>query len=104
MAFNFLRNSIKPGAKFSERDPNQETPVFDEMVMARINNNVRRRFTDRVEGLLRASTAAGDLQTASDLLTVLANVQERGRRRFGRERRVSDDPVARARAELVKDR
>jgi hypothetical protein len=61
----------------------------------------RRRLSDRVEAVFQAACMTGDLDTAADLLTVLGNMRERGRRAFGDERRISDDPVAKAQKELV---
>jgi hypothetical protein len=43
----------------------------------------------------------GELDTAADLLVVLRNVRERGHRAFGVEKRISDDPVAKAQEELA---
>jgi hypothetical protein len=103
-AFSFLRPGVKNDAKLSASDQDQDTPLYEQMIITRINSTVRRRFADRVEALLRASCLGGDLETAGDLLTVLERLQERGRCNVGRERRVSDDPVARARDELVRAR
>jgi hypothetical protein len=101
MAFPFRNPRVARGARFSARDPNKEIEVYDpEGVLSRINHTLRRRLADRVEALFQATCVAGQLDTADDLVTVLANVVERGRRAFGVERRISDDPVAKAREDL----
>ena len=72
--------------------------------MSRINSVLRRRLSDRVEALCRTTCVLGDLETAVDLLAVLTKVQERGRRKFGGERRISDDPVSRMRSAIAASR
>lgn len=102
MAFPFRQPRVACEAWFSAGDPNRQFQVYDpEAVTKRINSMLRRRLSDRVETLFQATRTAGDLETAADLLEVLVNVQERGRRNFGGERRISDDTVAKAREELA---
>ena len=60
--------------------------------------------SDKIEDLFQSACLAGDLDSAEDLLTVLVNMQERRSRKFGGERRISDDAVVRARAELARRR
>jgi hypothetical protein len=104
MAFPFRQPRVARDARFSALDPSRGIPLYDpDGVMNRINGMLRRRLSDRVEALFQATRVVGDLETAEDLLTVLANVQERDRRKFGGERR-SDDPVANARGELAASR
>jgi len=99
----FLRSPrLARDARFLARDPNQELPVYDpDRVLERINKTLRRRLSDRVEAVFQAACMTGELDTAADLLTVLANMRERGRRAFSDERRISDDPVAKAQAALA---
>lgn len=102
MAFPFRQPRVKRGARFSAADPTKEMAIFDpEGVMNRINSVLRRRLSDRVEALCQTTCVLGDLETADDLLGVLVRVQERGRRKFGGERRISDDPVSRARSAIA---
>jgi hypothetical protein len=102
MAFPFRQPRLKQNARFYAADPTREAGVFDpDGVTNRINSVLRRRRADRVEAVLQATCAAGDLETAGDLLTVLSKMQERERREFGGERRVSDDPVDKARKKLA---
>ena len=89
-------------ARFSARDPNTEQAIFDpDRVLERISKTLRRRLSDRIEAVFQAACMTGELDTAADLLTVLGNVRERGRRAFGDERRISDDPVTKAQEELL---
>jgi hypothetical protein len=72
--------------------------------MDRVNRTLRRRLSDRVEDLFQAACLAGDLDAADALLTVLVKMHERRSAKFGGERRISDDSLARARAELARRR
>src|SRR5689334_2980237 len=100
MAFPFRQPRLARNASFAASNLTKETQALDESIMARINSVLRRRLADRVEALYQASYASGDLETADEVLVVLANMRERERRKFGGERRVSSDPVAKAREEL----
>jgi hypothetical protein len=102
MAFHLRNPRLARDARFSARDPSRELPVDDpDSILERINKTLRRRLSDRIEAVFQAACMTGELDTAADLLTVLANVRERGRRAFGDERRISDDPVAKAQAALA---
>jgi hypothetical protein len=101
MGSPFRSPRLARDARFSARDPNQELPVYEDRVLERINKTLRRRLSDRIEAVLQAACVTGELDTAADLLVVLGNVRERGHRAFGDERRISDDPVAKAQEELV---
>jgi hypothetical protein len=102
MAFRFRNPRVARDARFSPPDPNRGVEIYDpEGVLRRLNSTLRRRLADRVEALFQATCMAGDFETAHDLIIVLANVLERGRRAFGFERRIRDDPVAKAREDLA---
>ncbi len=99
MAFPFRKPRIAHDAKL----PSSEKEV-SESLTRRINSVLRRRLSDRIEAVLRMAHLAGDLETAAELLGVLTNLQERGRQKLRVERRVSDDPAAKARDELATSR
>jgi hypothetical protein len=105
MSFSFRRLRIGRNARFATPDLTRNIPLYDpEGVISRINSVLRRRLSDRVEVVFQATCMAGDLETAADVLTVLANLQERERRKLGGERRISNDPVAKARDKLATSR
>jgi hypothetical protein len=104
MAFPFRQPRLARNASFAASTLAKETQLLDHSILARINSVLRRRLADRVEALFQTSCASGDLETADEVLVVLANMQERERRKFGGERRVSSDPVAKAREELGSSR
>jgi hypothetical protein len=99
MAFPFRQPRIAHDAKFSSSEKE-----VSERLTSRINSVLRRRLSDRIEAVLRMAHLAGDLETAAELLGVLTNVRERGRQKLRGERRVSDDPVAKAQDELATSR
>jgi hypothetical protein len=99
MAFPFRQPRIARDAKFSSSEKE-----VSERLTSRINSVLRRRLSDRIEAVLRMAHLAGDLETAAELLGVLTNLRERGRLKLRGERRVSDDPVAKARDELATSR
>jgi hypothetical protein len=102
MVFAFRNPRLARDAKFSAYDASREVPIYDpDGVLERLNKTLRRRLADRMEAVFHASCVTGELETAAELITVLGNVQERGRRAFGDERRISDDPVAKAQAALA---
>ena len=102
MGFPYRSPRLARDARFSARDRNTEQAISDpNRVLERISKMLRRRLSDRIEPVFQAACMTGELDTAADLLTVLGNVRERGRRAFGDERRISDDPVAKAQEELV---
>jgi hypothetical protein len=101
MGSPFRSPRLARDARFSARDRNTEQAISDpDRVLERISKTLRRRLSDRIEPVFQACMT-GELDTAADLLTVLGNVRERGRRAFGDERRISDDPLAKAQEELV---
>jgi hypothetical protein len=99
MAFPFRQPRIARDAKFSSSEKE-----VSERLANRVNSVLRRRLSDRIEAVLRMAHLAGDLETAAELLGVLTNLRERGRQKLRGERRVSDDPVAKARDELATSR
>jgi hypothetical protein len=102
MAFHFRNPRLTRDARFSAPNANREVPIYDpDGVLERLNKTLRRRLSDRIEAVFHASCVTGELETAAELITVLGNVRERGRRAFGDERRISDDPVAKAQAALA---
>jgi hypothetical protein len=102
MGFPYRSPRLARDARFLARDRNTEQAISDpDRVLERISKTLRRRLSDRIEAVFQAACMTGELDTAADLLTVLGNVRERGRRAFGDERRISDDPVAKAQEELV---
>ncbi len=99
MAFPFRQPRITRDAKFSS----SEREMLEKLT-SRINSVLRRRLSDRIEAVFQAARLAGDLETAAELLAVLVNVRERGRQTLRGERRVSEDPVTKARDELASSR
>lgn len=65
---------------------------------------MRRRLDDAVEDAFYRACLNGDLETASDLLNVLVAMHERRRQKYANDRRINDDTVQRARAELDRRR
>ena len=99
MAFPFRQPRIARDAKFSSSERE-----VSERLASRINSVLRRRLSDRIEAVFRAARLAGDQETAAELFRVLVNLRERGCQKLGSERRVSDDPAAKARDELATTR
>ena len=66
----------------------------------RVNAAFRRRLDDAVEDVFSRACLIGDLETAAELLQVLEYMHERRRKMFGRDRRISDETVVKARREL----
>src|SRR5262245_8643537 len=99
MAFPFRQPRIARDATFSSSERE-----MSERLTSRINSVLRRRLSDRIEAVFRTARLAGDLETAAELLAVLANVRERERQTLRGERRVSDDPVTKAQDELATSR
>lgn len=103
MAFSFRHPFVAHDAGLSAPDLQRELSVYDpQEIMDRISRTLRRRLSDGVEDIFQVACLSGDLEGAEDLLTVLVNLQARGRRAFGGERRVNDDVVAKAQAELAR--
>jgi len=99
MAFPFRQPRIARDVKFSSSERE-----VSERLTSRINSVLPRRLSDRIETVFKAARLAGDQETAAELLGVLTNVRERERQKLGAERRVSDDPVAKAQDELATNR
>ncbi len=53
-----------------------------------------------MEDVFNQACLNGDLATAGELLDVLTKMHERRKIAFGRDRRINDDTILRARAEL----
>ena len=68
--------------------------------MARLNQSLKRRLDDDLEDVFHRACATDDLESASDLLTVLEKWHERRSAHYGRERRISGAALERARREL----
>lgn len=64
-------------------------------------NALRRRLEDAVEDVFHAALVRGDLASADDLLSVMENIQVRGRLRFRSERKGTPLMIDRARNELA---
>lgn len=105
MAFSFRHPFVATTATLSAPAPNRKIPIYDPKgLMDRINRTLRHRLSDRVEDLFQAACLAGDLDAADDLLTVLVKMHERRSARFGGDRRIGNDTIAQARAELARRR
>jgi hypothetical protein len=72
--------------------------------LQRLQQAFRRRLDDAVVDVFQRACLSRDLDTAAELLTVLENMNERRRRTYGGERRISDATVAQAREELARRR
>ena len=68
--------------------------------LARINQSYRRRLDDGVEEVFHRACATNDLEAAADLLTVMEKWHERRAAKFGRDRRIDEAALQRARREL----
>ncbi len=68
----------------------------------RVNQALHRRLDDAVEQVFQQACLNGDLDTAKELLAVLVSMHERRKKKFGEDRRISDDTVQRARDELAR--
>lgn len=77
-------------------------PRPPEVRLDRIHQTWRRRLDDAVEDVFRQACLAGDLDTAEQLLDVLGSMHTRRAERYGRDRRISDDGLQRAREELAR--
>jgi hypothetical protein len=84
MGFPYRSPRLARDARFLARDRNTEQAISDpDRVLERISKTLRRRLSDRIEAVFQAACMTGELDTAADLLTVLGNVRERGRRVCG---------------------
>jgi hypothetical protein len=72
--------------------------------LERVSQVLRRRLDDAVEDVFNRACLNGDLDTASELLEVLKNMHARRQARVGQERRINDQLVLRATAELSRRR
>ena len=85
-------------------DAQRRIPLYDPTgSVGRLTRTFRRRLRDRVEDLFQDACAAGDLDTAEELLTVVENMQKR-RENSGQDRRIDDEFFATAREELARRR
>jgi hypothetical protein len=91
------------GSLFEPRrhEPEQEIPV-DRMV--RIRTSFRRRLSDQIEDVLHRACADNDLKTAMCLYEILKDLHIRRQQIYGRERRISDEGLVKAREALTKCR
>ena len=64
--------------------------------LAMVSQCPRRRLDDDLEDVFHKACATGNVEAAADLLGVMERWHERRRVRFGTERRIADDTVARA--------
>jgi hypothetical protein len=72
--------------------------------LSRTQKSIRRRLCDDVEDVFYRACAVGDLETAADLATAMENLQARRQQKYGRDRRINDCAIIRARAELDRRR
>jgi hypothetical protein len=68
--------------------------------LARLHQSLKRRLDDDVEEVFQRACATNDLESASDLLSVLEKWHARRSASYGRERRISGASLQRARKEL----
>jgi hypothetical protein len=68
--------------------------------LARVNQSLRRRLDDDIEDVFHRACAANDLDAAADLLVVLEKWHSRRSASYGRERRISNASLLRARKDL----
>jgi hypothetical protein len=68
--------------------------------LARVNQSLKRRLDDDIEEVFHRACAANDLDAAADLLVVLEKWHARRSASYGRERRISNASLLRARKEL----
>jgi hypothetical protein len=72
--------------------------------MDRIARTQRRRLDDAVEDVFNQACLTGDLDIAGNLLDVLEKMRARRQANHGRERRLNDDAIVRARREFNRRR
>jgi hypothetical protein len=68
--------------------------------LERVHQVLRRRLDDAVEDVFQRACLNGDLDTARALLQVLEGMHDRRQAKHGNNRRLNDDVLRRARAEL----
>jgi hypothetical protein len=76
-----------------------ETPIPGAR-LARVNQALKRRLDDDVEDVFNRACATNDLESANDLLALLEKWHARRSASYGRERRITDANLQRARKEL----
>jgi hypothetical protein len=88
------------GALFEalDREPSQDIPVGR---LERVRQSLRRRLSDQLEDVLHRACVENDLLTAEGLLTVLEDLQHRRQQIYGRERRINDEGIVKARNAVV---
>jgi hypothetical protein len=93
------------GALFEslDREPSQDIPVGR---LERVRQSLRRRLSDQLEDVLHRACVENDLLTAAGLLDVLEDLQNRRQQIYGRERRINDEGIVKARqaVELCRER
>jgi hypothetical protein len=78
------------------------SPALPAHRLSRVLSSYRRRIDDAVEDVFRQACAAGDLETAEELIGILTNLHERRKAKFSGERRVSDNHIVRAKEDLLR--
>ena len=102
MAFLHSSVLVARDAKLDPSDPHRPLSTYDPRGMLdRLSRTFRRRLSDRVEDVFRDACVLGDLDTAEALLAVLENMHARRCEKFGQDRRISDEGVVKARADLA---
>jgi hypothetical protein len=87
---------------FVSRLTSLSEPSVPHARLERVSQALRRRLDDAVEDVFNRACLNGDLDTAADLLDVLKRMHVRRQERVGQERRISDQVVLRATAELTR--
>jgi hypothetical protein len=100
MAFPNSKSMIAQGTALSAPDPSAKLEVYDPQgLLARLNRTFRRRLSDQVQDVFREACMSGDVDTAGELMTVLEKMHDR-HKSLAKERRLSDEAIAKAREEL----
>ena len=79
-----------------------QSPPLPAHRLSRVLSSYRRRIDDAVEDVFRQACAAGDLETAEELIGILTNLHERRKAKFSGERRMNDDHIIRAKEDLLR--
>jgi hypothetical protein len=96
---------VAQDAALEAPDPHRRIPLYDPRGLAdRRDRKRRNRLSDHVEDLFDAACREEDADTAAELLTVLENMRRRQHEMFKRDRRISDDQLMQAQAELARGR
>lgn len=89
----FFASIVRPGIRISG-------PDIPGARLSRVNQSRRRRLDDDAEDLFHRACMAKDLEAAADMLAVLEKWHARRLAGHGRDQRIDDAPLQRARREL----